>query len=114
MKILLDDERADALEFLWESIRNSGYNVGIARDYDEIEYMLDDTHHDIILTSGCYKALDHGRIVQTNHRNIFVVGIKNSLAVSDKTKEKADQYLVRPFRRSVLLRTIENGFRSGM
>ena len=41
-KILIHDERADALEFLLGSIVGCGYRAGIARDSHEILSMLSD------------------------------------------------------------------------
>ncbi len=111
MKILLDDERSDTLEFFSESIGNFGYKVGIAKNSDEIDQMLADNHHDIVLTSGHYKTCEHDRQIRTKFPFVFVAGIKNSINGHEEPAARADHYLVRPFGKSALLQAIENSLR---
>jgi hypothetical protein len=60
MKIVIHDERPDALEFLLEGILNHGYKAGIARDGLEIINMLADERYNEKWSNGEGSARSQG------------------------------------------------------
>lgn len=77
MKVLIHDERPDALEFLLGSIINFGYTAGIAKNNPEIMSMLSDEHYDIVLTNGSYGYFKEDQYSRVKSSSVFVIGIIN-------------------------------------
>ena len=107
-KILIHDERADALEFLLGSIVGCGYRAGIARDSHEILSMLSDGAYDIVLTNGNYKALEQEHHYRLKSSSVFVIGIKDPKRGNEAMDPVVDLYLYRPFSASELKQVLKN------
>jgi len=95
MKLLIHDEQLDTPEFLFETIANRGYKVGLAKEGSEIMAMLSNDQYDVVLTNGKYKELspeDHTRLKSSS---VFIIDITDSC--NENQDIKADSYLLRPF-----------------
>ena len=108
MKILIHDERADALEFLLGSIVSYGYRAGIAKDSHEIVSMLSDRAYDVILTNGNYSALKQRDHLRMKFSSVFVIGIKDPKRGNEAMDPAVDLYLYRPFAASELRQVLKN------
>jgi DNA-binding response OmpR family regulator len=107
MKILIHDERSDTLEFISESIKHLGYNVGIAKGCPAINQMLAEKEYDVILTNGGLQNLDPDRSIRSKFPLIYIVGITSSQQNSVGADANVDCYLLRPFEKSKLLQALE-------
>ena len=113
MKILICDERSDALEFLLEGIVNHGYKAGIAEDGPDIITMLADSRYEVVLTNGGYQKLDPSQRSAMTSSSVFIVGITNAQKREEKKDSKNILYLRRPFEASMLWQAIaSNVFRT--
>ncbi len=102
MKVLIHDERPDALEFLLGSIINYGYGAGIAKDSPEIISMLSDERYDVVLTNGSYGDLKQDQCSRMKSASVFVIGIKDPMRSNEAMDPTVDMYLYRPFGASEL------------
>ena len=102
MKVLIHDERPDALEFLLGSIINFGYTAGIAKNNPEIMSMLSDEHYDIVLTNGSYGYFKEDQYSRVKSSSVFVIGIKDPMKSDEAMDPAVDLYLYRPFGASEL------------
>jgi DNA-binding response OmpR family regulator len=96
MKLLIHDEQIDTPEFLFETIANRGYKVGLAKEGSEIMAMLSNDQYDVVLTNGKYKELsseDHTRLKSSS---VFIIDITDSSKENQDMALKADSYLLRP------------------
>jgi DNA-binding response OmpR family regulator len=110
MKILIHDERTDALEFLMGSIVNYGYRAGIAKDSSEIMNMMSDDRYQVVLTNGSYEELDLEQRIRMKLSPAFIIGIKDPQR-SDRDEETdpaVDLCLQRPFEASRLRLALES------
>jgi DNA-binding response OmpR family regulator len=113
MKILICDERSDALEFLLEGIANHGYKAGIAKDGPDIINMLADERYDVVLTNGGYQKLDPSQHFEITSSSVFIIGITNTQKRDEKMDSKMDMCLRRPFEASKLWQSIaSSGYRT--
>jgi DNA-binding response OmpR family regulator len=85
MKILIHDERPDALEFLSESISRFGFEVGVAKDSFEIINLLLDDQYNVVLTNGAYKELNLDQHAKIQSLPVVVIGITD---LQKRTREK--------------------------
>jgi DNA-binding response OmpR family regulator len=106
MKILIHDERPDALEFLLEAIVNHGYKAGIAKDGHEIINMLSDQLYNVVLTNGGYEKLSLDQHFRIKSFAVFIIGITNTQKRDEEMDSKVDLYLRRPFEALKLWQTI--------
>ena len=106
MKVLIHDERSDALEFLLEGIANHGYKAGIAKDGPEIINMLSDERYEVVLTNGGYENLDLDQRFGIKSSPVCIIGITNERNCDDKMDSEVDRYLRRPFEASRLWQAI--------
>jgi DNA-binding response OmpR family regulator len=106
MKILIHDERLDALDFLLGGMVNHGYKAGIAKDGPEIIDMLSDERYNVVLTNGGYENLDQGHLSQIKSSSVFIIGIKGQQKCDEAVDSGVDLYLRRPFEASALWRAI--------
>ncbi len=106
MKVLIHDERSDALEFLLEGIVNHGYKAGIAKDSPEIINMLSDERYDVVLTNGGYEKLDLDQRFGIKSSCVCIIGITNQRKCDDEMDSEVDRYLRRPFEASRLWQAI--------
>jgi DNA-binding response OmpR family regulator len=106
MKILIHDERPDALEFLLEGIVTHGYKAGIAKDGPEIINMLSDQRYNVVLTNGGYEELSLDQLFGIKSFSVFIIGITNTQKRDEEMDSKADLYLRRPFSALRLWQTI--------
>ena len=97
MKILIHDERADAMEFLMGSVVNYGYRAGIAKDGPGIMSMLTDERYDVVLANGSYEELDPGQRLQMKSLPAFIIGITEPKRGDEEKDPTVDLYLHRPF-----------------
>ncbi len=97
MKILIHDERADALEFLLGGVINYGYRAGIARDKTGIMRMLNDEQYDVVLANGSYEELDPEQRLKMKSLPAFIIGITQSNRGGEEKDPDVDLYLQRPF-----------------
>jgi DNA-binding response OmpR family regulator len=101
MKILINNERADVLDFLHEHIINHGYKAGIAKNATEIIDMLSDEQYNVILTNGAYEALDTDQCSWLRSSSVFIIGITDQKK-NESLALKVDMQLQRPFEASKL------------
>jgi DNA-binding response OmpR family regulator len=106
MKVLIHDERSDALEFLLEVIVNHGYKAGIAKDSPEIINMLSDERYDVVLTNGGYEKLDLDQRFEIKSSSVCIIGITDEQKCDDEMDSEVDRYLRRPFEASKLWQAI--------
>ncbi|OPY15925.1 MAG: hypothetical protein A4E69_00345 [Syntrophus sp. PtaB.Bin138] len=97
MKILIHDERADALDFLLGGVVNYGYRAGIAKDRAGIRSMLADERYDVVLANGSYEELDPEQRLQMKSLPAFIIGITQSKRGEEAKDPAVDLYLHRPF-----------------
>jgi DNA-binding response OmpR family regulator len=108
MKVLLIDERPDALEFLCESVINFGYKTGTAKSGTEIVPMLLDDQYEVVLTNGGCKEIDIQRDVRVKCPSVFIVLLTGSYNKDENNNHGVDLYLRRPFGVSILRQAISN------
>jgi PleD family two-component response regulator len=108
MKVLIHDERTDALEFLLGSIVNYGYRAGIAKNNHEIMSMLSDDCHDVVLTNGNYEELKQEQHSRIQSSSVFVIGIKYPKRSNEAMDPTVDLYLYRPFEASELWQVLKS------
>jgi DNA-binding response OmpR family regulator len=101
MKILINNERADTLEFLCEHIINHGYKAGIAKNSHEIIDMLSGEQYNIVLTNGAYEELNTDQCSWLKSSSVFIIGITNQKK-NENLALKEDMQLQRPFESSKL------------
>ena len=106
MKILIHDERSDALEFVLDGIVNHGFNAGIAKDGPAAIGMLSDERYDVILTNGSYEKIDLDQYCRITSKALFVIDIKNTRKENEAMGLNVDLCLHRPFEASKLWQTI--------
>lgn len=106
MKVLIHDERPDALEFLLGSIINYGYSASIAKNGFEIMHMLSGNQYSVILTNGSYQELDMDQRFRMKSSPVFVIGIKDPQRHDERIDPSVDLYLHRPFEASKLRKAI--------
>ena len=102
MKILIHDERADALEFLMGSVINYGYRAGLAKDGPGIMKMLEDERYDVVLADGSYEELEQHQRLQMKSLPAFIIGITEQQRRKESVDPAVDLYLHRPFLASKL------------
>jgi len=102
MKILIHDERTDALEFLMGSVINYGYRAGIAKDGPGIMKMLEDERYDVVLADGSYVELDRQQRLRMKSLPAFIIGITEQKRQKESVDPAVDLYLHRPFLASKL------------
>ena len=113
MKILIHDERPDALEFLLEGIVNQGYKAGIAKDGPEVIHMLSDERYTVVLTNNGYKKLYLDQHFGIKSSSVFIIDITDTRKRDKEMDSKADLYFRRPFEASRLWQTIaSNAYRT--
>jgi DNA-binding response OmpR family regulator len=105
MKILIHDERPDALEFLLEGIVKRGYKAGIAKDGAEIIHMLSDKRYNVVLTNGEYDTRQHQRS-RTTSPSVCIISITNTQKRDEEMNSTGRIYLRRPFEASKLWKAI--------
>jgi DNA-binding response OmpR family regulator len=111
MKVLLIDERPDALEFLGESIVNFGYKTGVAKDKTEIVPMLSDDQYEVVLTNGGGRDIDIDQYIRAKYPSVFIVQMTLSHKKEEKEHNGVDLYLRRPFEISKLRSVIRTPLR---
>jgi DNA-binding response OmpR family regulator len=109
MKVLIHDERTDALNFFRESIINRGYRVGIAKNGAEVMSMLSSEQYEIVLTNGGYVELNPDQLLQLRSSCVFIINITDGTILDQGPGLKADMELRRPFESWKLLRAIARG-----
>ena len=102
MKILIHNERADALDFLHEHIINHGYKAGIAKNGTEIIDMLSGEQYNVVLTNSAYKELDPDQCSWLKSSSIFIIGITDQKKFDESPTLKIDMLLQSPFESSKL------------
>jgi hypothetical protein len=102
MKVLINNERADALDFLLGHIINHGYKAGIANNASEIIDMLSGEQYNIVLTNGAYKELDPDQCSWLKSSSIFIIGITDQKKNEERPVLKVDMHLQSPFESSIL------------
>ncbi|MEN6489398.1 MAG: hypothetical protein ABFD66_11055 [Smithella sp.] len=105
MKILIHNERADALDFLREHISNHGYKAGIAKNSHEIDDMMSSEQYNIILTNGAYEEIDPNQSSWLKSSSVFIIDITNQKE-NESSVLKADIQLQSPFESSKLWQAI--------
>jgi DNA-binding response OmpR family regulator len=113
MKVLIHDERSDALDFILEGIVNHGYKAGIAKDGPEIIDMLADERYNIVLTNGGYENLEPDHLSRITSSSVFVIGITGQQKCNEAVDSRVDLYLRRPFEASKLWRAISSDEAAG-
>ena len=106
MKVLIHDERSDAMDFLLGSIVNHGYKAGIAKNGPEIINMLSDDHYNVVLTNGGYEDLDPDQHFWLKSSSVFIIGITDQQKCDERRGIKVDLRLQRPFESSKLWQAI--------
>jgi DNA-binding response OmpR family regulator len=107
-KVLINDERSDASDFLLKIIVNRGYQAGFAKDATEIIAMLSNDQYDVVLSNGGYRELNRDHHTRLKSPSVFIIVITDS---HNKAQDlNADVYLPRPFLISELWRAIETPF----
>jgi hypothetical protein len=92
MKILINVERHDTLEFFLESMVNLGYKAGVAKECPEIIRMLSDEQYDAVLTKVGYREIDLDRYIRSKIPSIYIMHIKDSSNPDEDVSSKADLY----------------------
>jgi hypothetical protein len=92
MKILIDVERHDTLEFFLESMVDLGYKAGVAKECREIIRMLSDEQYDAVLTKGGYREIDLDRYIRSKIPSIYIIHIKDSCNPDEDVNSRADLY----------------------
>ena len=92
MKILINVERHDTLEFFLESMVNLGYKVGVAKECREIIRMLSDEQYDAVLTKVGYREIDFDLYIRSKIPSIYIIHIKDSCHPDEDVNSKADLY----------------------
>jgi len=92
MKILINVERHDTLEFFLESLVNFGYKAGVAKECPEIIRMLSDEQYDAILTKVGYREIDFDLYIRSKIPSIYIIHIKDSCNPDEDVNSKADLY----------------------
>ena len=113
MKVLIHDERSDALDFMLGHIANRGYKAGIAKDSDEIITMLSDERYDIVLTNSGYNQLGHDQHSWIKSLPTLVIGITGDRKRDADADSTVDLCLQRPFEGYKLWHAIPPAFRKG-
>ncbi|OPY15927.1 MAG: hypothetical protein A4E69_00347 [Syntrophus sp. PtaB.Bin138] len=108
MKILIHDERTDALEFLMGSVAGYGYRAGIAKDGSEILSMLSDESYDVVLTNGSYASVRQKKFPRLKPSSVFIIGIKDPQKSNEAMDPAVDLYLYRPFTASELRQVLKS------
>jgi len=106
MKVLIHDERSDALDFLLGSIVNQGYKAGIATTGSEIINMLSKEQYHVVLTNGGYEELDPDQRSWLKSSSIFIIGITGQQKWDERLGIKVDLHLRKPFELSRLWQAI--------
>jgi len=107
MKILINIERHDTLEFFLESMVNLGYKAGVAKECPEIVRMLSDEKYNAVLTKGEDSKIDLDRYIRSNIPSIYIIHIKDSCNPDENLNSKADLYH-HPFGIPELLQAVES------
>jgi hypothetical protein len=90
MKIPIDVERHDTLEFFSENMVDLGYKAGIAKECREIIRMLSDEQYNDVLTKGGYREIDLDRYIRSEIPSIYIIHIKDSCNPDEDVNSKAD------------------------
>jgi DNA-binding response OmpR family regulator len=106
MKVLIHDERPDALDFLLGGIVNHGHKAGIAKDGPEIIDMLSDERYNVVLTNGGYEDLAPDHLSRLKSSSVFIIGITGRQKCDEAVDSSVDLYLRRPFEASKLWQAI--------
>jgi len=106
MKVLIHDERSDALDFLHGSIVNHGYEASVAKNGQDIINMLSDDRYSVVLTNGGYGKLDAEHLTWLKSASVFVIGISDKQHWDENLDLKVDFHLRRPFESSKLWQTL--------
>jgi len=109
MKVLIHDERPDALNFFRESIINHSYRAGVAKNGAEVMSMLACERYEIVLTNGGYVELDPDQLLQLRSSCVFIINITDSSILDEGPALKGDIALRRPFESWKLWRAIARG-----
>jgi len=113
MKILIHDERTDALEFLLEGIVNHGFNAGIAKDGPMVIDMLSGERYNVILTNGSFLKINLDQYFGAKSKPVFIIDIRDTKEQNEAMESKVDLCLQRPFEASKLWQIIaSNIFRT--
>jgi DNA-binding response OmpR family regulator len=110
MKILLIDERPDAVEFLGESIVNYGYKAGIAKNKSEILPMLSEDRYQVVVTNGGSREFNVDQDIRLKYPSVFVIHLTGSDNQNGNKDLAVDLCLRRPFEVSKLLNAIKKSF----
>jgi DNA-binding response OmpR family regulator len=113
MKVLIHNERSDALDFLLGGIVNHGYKAGIANDAPEIIEMLSDERYNVVLTNGGYKNLDADHLAWIKSSSVFIIDITDQQKYDEAVDSKVDLCLRTPFEASKLWQAISPGEAGG-
>jgi DNA-binding response OmpR family regulator len=97
MKILIHEERSDALDFLLEGIVSHGHKAGIAKDGPEIIDMLSNERYNVVLTNGGYENLDQDHLARIKSSSVFIIGITGQQKCDETVDSRVDLHLRRPF-----------------
>ena len=92
MKILINVERHDTLEFFLESMVNLGYKAGVAKERPEIIRMLSDEQYNAVLTKGEGSKIDFDRYIRSKIPSIYIIHIKDSCNPDEDVSLKTDLY----------------------
>ena len=92
MKLLINVERHDTLEFFLESMVNLGYKAGVAKERPEIIRMLSDEQYNAVLTTGEDREIDLDRCIRSKIPSIYIIHIKDSCNPDEDVNSKADIY----------------------
>jgi hypothetical protein len=106
MKVLIQDERSDALEFLLGCIVDHGYKAGIAKECPEINDMLSDERYDVVLSAIKHEDLVSDRLAWIKSSSVFIIGIVGKQKESFEADSVVNLYLQRPFEASKLWQAI--------
>jgi DNA-binding response OmpR family regulator len=106
MKVLIHDERSDALDFLLEGIVSHGHKAGIAKDGPEIIDMLSNERYNVVLTNGGYENLDKEHLSRIKSSSVFIIGITGRQKYDEAVDSRVDLLLRRPFEASKLWKAI--------
>jgi hypothetical protein len=90
MKILINVERHDTLEFFLESMVNLGFKAGVAKECPEIIRMLSDEQYNAVLTKGEGSKIDLDRYIRSKIPSIYIIHIKDSCNPDEDVNSKAD------------------------
>ncbi len=107
MKILIHNERADALDFLREHIINHGYKAGIAANATEIMDMLSSEQYNVILTNGGIKELNPDQCSRLKSSPVFIIGITDKKKFDESPALNINMYLQSPFEASMLWQALK-------